>query len=123
MISSFIWWVLVVIDICLIIYTFWDHDNRIYGNIITAGIASILAAVLSLFVMAGQVVDETSVVASKVMNTTVNTTTTYTYAKAQVVMQDMTMSYLMGFVAVFMLIVVILLIIDARSEGHQDAED
>ena len=123
MISSFIWWILVVIDVCLIIYTFWDHDNRIYGNIITAGISSILAAVLSLFVMAGQVVDETSVVASKVMNTSVNTTTTYTYVKAQVVMQDMTMSYLMGFVAVFMLVVVILLIIDARSEGHQDAED
>ena len=115
------WWFLVVVNICLIIFTFWDHDNRIYGNVITAGISSILAAILSLFIVAGQVVDEAPVVVSKVMNASLNTTTTYTYAKTQVVMQDMTMSYLMGFVAVFMMIVVVLLIIDARSEAHQDS--
>ena len=121
MISSLIWWVLVVIDICLIIYTFWDHDNRIYGNIITAGISSILAAVLSLFIVAGQVIDETSVIVSKSMNTTLNTTTIYTYAKTQVVMQDTTMSYVMAFIAIFMMIVVVLLIIDARSEVTQES--
>ena len=121
MISSLMWWVLVVIDICLIIYTFWDHENRIYGNIITAGISSILAAVLSLFIVAGQVIDEAPVVVSKVMNSTLNTTIVYTYAKTQVVMQDMTMSYFLGFVAIFMMIVVILLIVDARSEAHDES--
>ena len=121
MISSLMWWFLVIIDICLVIFTFWDHDNRIYGNIITAGISSILAAVLSLFIVGGQVIDEAPVVISKVMNATLNTTTTYTYAKTQVVMQDMTMSYLLGFVSIFMLVVVILLIIDARSEVREDS--
>ena len=123
MISSTIWFALAAIDIGLVIYSFWDHDNRIYGNIITAGLTSILSAVLALFVMAGEVVDQTPQVISTLANTTLNTTTTYTYARSQVIMQNATLSYFLGFVSVFMMVVVIMMIIDARSEAAEENID
>ena len=117
MITPLIFWVLATIDAILVIYSFWDHDNRVYGNIIASFVSFILSAMLALYVISGSVAEITPVATQKMMNWSLgNQTTVYTYTNQTVVMQDLSLGYGFSLGSVVMLIVMILFIVDVEVQ-------
>ena len=119
MITPTIFWVLAGIDVALIVYSFWDHENRFYGNIITSLVSWVLAAILGLYVLNGSVGETTPMVATKLVNWTgpgTNYTTTFSYVNQTVTMQNIALGYGFSLAAVGMFIFMLLFIVEARTE-------
>jgi hypothetical protein len=109
--------VLAAVDVVLAVYSFVDHDNRVYGNVISAFLSFILSGMLSLYILNGSIGETIPAATQKIVNWSgVNQTTTYVYANQTVVMQDISLGYVFSFGSVAMFIIMILFIIDARSE-------
>ena len=128
MITPLVFWVLAGIDACLIIYSFWDHENRMYGNVITCLIASVLSGLLGLYILNGSVGKTIPMAAQKFVNWTgpgTNYTTSYSYVNQTVLMQDTALGYTFSFASVAMFIFLILFIVEARSElaGNEEEEE
>ena len=90
---------LIAVDLILIIYSVIDLRNKMYANIITAFLASILAGYLSIIMAAGIV----------------------QYSDATAI-QDTSISIIIGIFAAVMMVYTILMVFDAREEKHMEEE-
>ena len=123
MISPLIFWVLVAVDAVLILYSFIDHDNRVYANVITAFLAFLLSGMLAFYALGGIVGENVPTVTEKIVNWSgSDSVTSYSYATTFTPMQDIALGYFIGFIAIAMFIVMMLFILDIRSELRDERE-
>jgi membrane-bound metal-dependent hydrolase YbcI (DUF457 family) len=113
MITPIIFWFLAAVGFVLVIYTFLDSENRIYGHVFAGVIATILFFLLGTTMITGNVGEVQAIATAK---TTVNSTATYVYTTATIPLQDTSVGYLFIFLAVFALIVTTMAVIEVVRE-------
>ena len=82
---------LMVAALTLALYTFFDNENRLYGNIVSCGICWIICFMLAMMYSGGIIMQIDQVPESQ---TLINNTTTFIYTPAQTPVVDVGMSYL-----------------------------
>lgn len=117
--------VLIPIDFLLIIYGVWDHDNRVYGNVLACFLAAVLAFFIAQMSISGGVVDIHPAVFNVTTNTTLNVDT-YVYEPVTIPIQDPPLQMFFIFVGVIMSFVTLLFIAEAlymRRMGDEEGEE
>lgn len=95
--------------VVLALYTFWDNENRLYGNIVACALCWIICFMLALMFTGGTIVQIEQVPQTQ---TTINETMTVVYTSAQTPVIDNGMGYLFGVFGLIMLIYNALLVFD-----------
>lgn len=95
--------------VVLALYTFYDNENRLYGNIVSCALCWIICFMLALMISGGTIVAIEQVPQTQ---TTINETTTSVYTSAQTPVVDAGLSYLFAAFGLIMLVYNALLIFD-----------
>lgn len=113
MITPLMFWVFAVIGAVLAVYVFIDNQNRVFGHVFAAVVATVLFFLLGVNLMGGNVGEEFPVSVNETVN---NTTTLFTYSTVTVAMQDSGISWFFIFLGVVMLIVTIMASLEIAGE-------
>lgn len=107
-------WAMVGIGAILVVYSFIDNENRVFGHIFTAGIAMVLFFLLGSMVLSGNVGD---IEVAELNRTTVNSTVSYAYTTVTVPMEYPAIGWVFIFIGVVMLLFVIMAIVEIVREA------
>lgn len=116
MISPLLFGVLAIVDFVLIVYSFYDSQNRVYGNIISSLLAVILSFLLAQMIISGGVVTVEKFISS----TTENGSTVYQYQDMAIQTIDSSVGYLFMLIGVIMLIVLLFFIMHELSDRKDE---
>lgn len=127
MISTELFTILLILDGAFILFSIWDNENRIYGNILASFLASVFSFFLAINQIAGNVGTETII-----HNTTITNSTTYLnmsvtmdnwiYARALTTFQDSGFMWLMILVGISMAFITFLYIAELLYERQAGIE-
>jgi hypothetical protein len=110
-----------IFDVGLIGYTFYDNENRLYGNIITGFIAVILTFVLAIFSIVNNTGYWSSVIASTEYNATTGITT-YVYTDHWYTFQDPSLMWVWILVGIVVMLFTFLFVYEAVVESKTEGE-
>lgn len=91
----------------LAVYSFYDNENRMYGNAVTCAFSWIICFALAMMFTGGVIVDvgDPVIESSYIYNSTGNMTTVYTYSDAvETPLVDNGLGYIFGIFGIIMLI-------------------
>lgn len=95
--------------VVLALYTFYDNENRLYGNIVSCGLCWIICFMLAMMFTGGTIVQIEQVPQTQI---TINETMTAVYVSAQTPVVDNGVGYLFGLFGLIMMIYNALLVFD-----------
>ena len=108
-----------VVAFGLAVYSFYDNENRLYGNAVACGFSWVICFALAMMFTGGVVVEvgDPVVESSYVYNNSGNMTTVYSYSEAVTTpVVDNGLGYIFGIFGVIMLIYNALLVFDIVFE-------
>lgn len=100
----------------LALYTFWDNENRLYGNIVSCALCWIICFMLAMMFSGGTIVQIEQVPETQM---TVDNITTSVYTSTQTPVIDTGVAYLFGAFGLIMLIYNALLVFDIVFNVHE----